>query len=188
MPNGPWCGDQYFPNGITQGYQWYPLYGGMQDFNYLERGCFEITLELSCPKHPPASELKGYWLDNKVSLLKYIATTHHGVTGVVLDQDGYAISGAVLTISGIDFKVTTDQNGRFWRLLAPGQSLELVVTFHDVEFSRKNVTTTSENPTARVEITLPIFLNSQPDPQKQEMSIMAYLAIVVLVVAVLALL
>jgi len=163
MPNGPWCGDQYFPNGITQGYQWYPLYGGMQDFNYLERGCFEITLELSCP-------------------------THHGVTGVVLDKDGYAISGAVLTISGIDFKVTTDQNGRFWRLLAPGQSLELVVTFHDVEFSRKNVTTTSENPTARVEITLPIFLNSQPDPQKQEMSIMAYLAIVVLVVAVLALL
>jgi carboxypeptidase D len=83
MSTGKNCGDQ-FTDGITQGYQWYPLYGGMQDFNYVSRETFEITLELSCVKYPQASELQGYWQDNKVSLLEYAKATLHGVSGLFL--------------------------------------------------------------------------------------------------------
>jgi len=80
MTTGNNCGDR-FANGITQGYQWYPLYGGMQDFNYINRETFEITLELSCVKYPATNTLQGHWEDNKVSLMEYAKATLHGVSG-----------------------------------------------------------------------------------------------------------
>ncbi|KAL1494932.1 hypothetical protein ABEB36_010437 [Hypothenemus hampei] len=54
-----------FRRGITNGAEWYPLTGGMQDYNYVWFGCMEITLEISCCKYPPAYELPKYWEDNK---------------------------------------------------------------------------------------------------------------------------
>jgi hypothetical protein len=41
--------------------QWYVLYGGMQDWNYLHAGCFELTVELSDNKVPPKSQLDEFW-------------------------------------------------------------------------------------------------------------------------------
>lgn len=34
--------------------------------------CFEITLELSCCKYPPTSELQQEWENNRESLLTFI--------------------------------------------------------------------------------------------------------------------
>lgn len=37
----------------------YPLYGGMQDWNYIHAGCFELTLEISDNKWPNATEVSS---------------------------------------------------------------------------------------------------------------------------------
>lgn len=46
--------------------------GGMQDWNYLNTNCFEVTIELGCIKYPLAKDLPRYWEQNRRSLLQFI--------------------------------------------------------------------------------------------------------------------
>lgn len=48
----------------------------MQDWNYLNTNCFEITIELGCTKYPLAKDLSSYWDANKFALLEYIGQVH----------------------------------------------------------------------------------------------------------------
>ena len=66
------CTRWYFNDGITNGADWYPLYGGMQDFNYIFTNDFEVTMELSCCKYPKSYYLNKEWERNKASLLEYM--------------------------------------------------------------------------------------------------------------------
>ncbi|CAG5045957.1 unnamed protein product [Parnassius apollo] len=109
-----------FKNGITNGAAWYPLTGGMQDYNYLWHGCMEITLEISCCKYPPAHELPKYWMDNKQSLIKYLAETHRGAHGFVMDENGNPVERASVKVKGRDVTYHTTKYGEFWRILLPG--------------------------------------------------------------------
>lgn len=56
--------------------------GGMQDYNYVWANCFEITLELSCCKYPPTSELPKEWENNRESLLAFIEKVVRAGLGV----------------------------------------------------------------------------------------------------------
>uniref|UniRef100_A0A1B0CR20 Peptidase M14 domain-containing protein n=2 Tax=Lutzomyia longipalpis TaxID=7200 RepID=A0A1B0CR20_LUTLO len=109
-----------FENGITNGAAWYPLTGGMQDYNYIWYGCMEVTLEVSCCKYPPAHELRKYWDDNQLSLVKFLAEVHRGVQGFVTDMSGTPIEKASLKIKGRDVGFQTTRYGEFWRILLPG--------------------------------------------------------------------
>ncbi|XP_026545885.1 carboxypeptidase D [Notechis scutatus] len=113
--------DEYFPRGITNGANWYNVPGGMQDWNYLNTNCFEVTIELGCVKYPKAEELPKYWEKNRRSLLQFIKQVHQGVWGFVLDAtDGRGILNATINIASIDHSVSTYKAGDYWRLLAPG--------------------------------------------------------------------
>lgn len=80
----------------------------------------EITLEVSCCKFPPAHELRKYWEDNQLSLLKFLAEAHRGVQGFVTDPNGAPIERASLKIKGRDVGFQTTRYGEFWRILMPG--------------------------------------------------------------------
>ena len=55
--------------------------GGMQDYNYLAVGTFELTLELSCCKYPYAAELPRFWELNKDALINFLFEAHIGLYG-----------------------------------------------------------------------------------------------------------
>lgn len=116
------CGsDAKFTGGIVNGAAWYPLKGGMQDYNYVFHGCMELTLEISCCKYPMSRTIKKFWNDNRNALLTYALLSMQGVKGIVKDKEnGKGISNATMHILGRSIKFRTSKHGEFWRILLPG--------------------------------------------------------------------
>jgi len=121
------CGDdanilnERFKDGITNGAKWYVLYGGIQDWVYLNTGCMSITVELGCRKYPRAKYLPDYWKNNKKSLIKYLLQVHRGIYGIVTDQNSKPLANATITVRGIHYDVHSTSSGDYWRLLLPGE-------------------------------------------------------------------
>lgn len=122
------CTTDVFPDGITNGAAWYPVCGGMQDFNYLASNCFELTLELGCKKFPPGKELSTLWNENKNSLINLIWQTHLGIKGLIQNEDGDTIYNATIKVYQlinnnlryIDHDVISNLDGDYYRLLTDG--------------------------------------------------------------------
>ncbi|XP_048648662.1 LOW QUALITY PROTEIN: carboxypeptidase D [Marmota marmota marmota] len=120
-PHCPGDEDETFKDGITNGAHWYDVEGGMQDYNYIWANCFEITLELSCCKYPPASQLRQEWENNRESLITLIEKVHIGIKGFVTDSvTGAELENATISVAGINHNITTGRFGDFHRLLVPG--------------------------------------------------------------------
>jgi hypothetical protein len=75
----------FMNNGVTNGYAWYTVSGGRQDYmNYYHR-CREVTLEISDVKTLPASLLSSFWEYNFHSFLNYMQEANYGFNGIVTD-------------------------------------------------------------------------------------------------------
>lgn len=61
-----------FENGITNGYAWYEVNGGMQDWSIYWRGDFQVTIELSNDKWPEYSMIDYYYDQNRPALIGFI--------------------------------------------------------------------------------------------------------------------
>jgi hypothetical protein len=121
--NSPSSYMTYLNNGITNGYAWYPVYGGRQDFfTYYKRGR-EVTMEISNTKNPSASLLPSFWNYNRLALLGYMENCLYGIRGIVTDLNGNPVKAKV-SIIGYDMdstEVYSDyRSGNYHRMLAPG--------------------------------------------------------------------
>ncbi|WP_343914306.1 M14 family zinc carboxypeptidase [Aquimarina litoralis] len=84
-------------NGITNGYAWYEVQGGRQDYQiYFHKGR-EVTVELSNAKTPPANQLVNFWNYNQEALIGFLKQVNYGIRGVVTDA---------VTSQAIDAKIT----------------------------------------------------------------------------------
>lgn len=113
-----------FPRGITNGAEWYVIYGSMQDWNYVRTGTMELTIEAG-PKTPSDSQLSSMFEDNLKPMLKFIIkSAFGGVRGRVLSRVGKKLvpleadiivkGNARVSKSGAEF-------GEYYRPLAPGK-------------------------------------------------------------------
>ncbi len=113
-----------FTNGVTNGFAWYEIDGGRQDYMNYYQHCRESTIEISNDYILPESELISYWNYNYRSFLNYIEEAGYGLHGLVTDSVSGDPLFAKIYISGFDkdsSQVYTDpQVGDYHRLLKGG--------------------------------------------------------------------
>ena len=134
-----------FDNGVTNGAEWYCLYGGMQDWNYVWMGDLDTTLEVSNIKFPDASSLQGHWDDNRESMIQYWSKVNIGVWGTVVNAtDNSPVADASVTVEGRSLTIvkTEPTFGQYFRLLLPG-TYTITVTAPGFTSQSKQVTITS---------------------------------------------
>ncbi len=114
----------YLDNGITRGADWYPIFGGRQDFVTWELQGREVTIELDNSYVTPTTQLPLLWEYNYRSFLEYLENALHGIHGKVLDDVNNNPVAAKIFIPGHDIDsshVYSDTlTGNFVRLLSAG--------------------------------------------------------------------
>jgi len=120
----------------------------MQDWNYINTGDFEITLEISDIKYPAENTLASYYPLNRPAMIAYMQQVHTGIKGFVTDPNGVPLSAAI-TLSANNKVIYTDpQNGDYYRLIVPGQ---YTVTFSASGFQNQTVSVSVTNGMATVQ-------------------------------------
>ncbi len=112
-----------FNDGITNGYAWYRVTGGRQDFfTYFHHGR-EVTIEISNTKLLNPTLLPAHWYYNKESFLDFMENTYYGIRGIVTDTSGNPVK-ANIEITGHDIdnsEVYSDSlTGAYYRMIAAG--------------------------------------------------------------------
>lgn len=162
-----------FNNGITNGYQWYTISGGRQDYmNYFHQ-CREVTAEISNIKLLPANQLENHWDYNYRSLLNYIEQVRYGLRGRITDSaTGEAIEAEVYVMgheSDSSWTYSSLPAGNYHRLLEEGsysvrfKKAGYYTQIHDVEISRGEATV--------LDIELVNAFSSVADPEQESIRI-----------------
>jgi hypothetical protein len=113
--NGP------FENGITRGWEWYVIRGGMQDWAYHWHAEHHITIEIANQQPPPYNQMDDYWENNREAMIWWMGQTLTGVRGLVTDATNGAPLDAEVDVTQIGKPVWTDPDvGDYHRLLLPG--------------------------------------------------------------------
>ncbi|XP_037935345.1 carboxypeptidase D isoform X2 [Teleopsis dalmanni] len=113
--------NEKFPEGITNGAQWYSVTGGMQDWNYIRAGVLELTIEMGCDKFPMAAELPKYWADNREPLILFIEQIQYGVHGFLKSSISTPVVGASITLDDAKHPSYSSTYGDYWKLALPGR-------------------------------------------------------------------
>lgn len=114
-----------FDGGVTNGYDWYPIKGGMQDWSYFWFNDLQVTIELSDAKWPNYQTIPQYYNWNRNSIIRYMTRVHQGA-GFKLDSKN---SGQVEIIQENGFSLGRFgfSDGEFYKVLEPGQ-YKMIVT------------------------------------------------------------
>jgi len=93
MTNSRW------DNGVTYGYEWYEVNGGLQDWASYYRQSMHATIELSNTKFPAANKLPYYWDMNREGLIQHLENGIFGIHLRVVDQDDRVVASPTVSIA-----------------------------------------------------------------------------------------
>lgn len=135
--NGPYG---YFTsvneNGISNGYQWYQVFGSRQDFMNYHRQIKEVTIEVSSTKLLPSASLPDFWHYNKEALFALMNYSKWGLFGKVTDIAKNPIEAEIFlqnydTQADSSMVFSNSQTGYFARLLPSGTyDMEIKSAWH----------------------------------------------------------
>jgi hypothetical protein len=109
-----------FDNGLTYGYEWYEVNGGLQDWSIHYRNATHATSELSYTKYPEARHLPRFWRENEEPLVRYLERGRMGLHLKIFDEATQApIEGALIEHSGSSRKFVA-KSATVHRLTLPG--------------------------------------------------------------------
>ncbi|MEE4196217.1 MAG: M14 family zinc carboxypeptidase [Bacteroidales bacterium] len=97
-PSGYFTGQN---NGITNGADWYVVYGSRQDYYTFFHNSREITFEISDTKFVSGSSLPSYWSYNREALFQFMEECLYGIKGTVKNSNGDPLD-AMIFIEGHD--------------------------------------------------------------------------------------
>ncbi len=97
-----------FNLGVTNGWDWYPVYGGRQDYMTYFHHCKEVTIELTNIKMLASSSLRRYWEYNKRSLLNYIKNMGQGIIADWQPEDMIPDTVEIVTLSRLKIPIKTE--------------------------------------------------------------------------------
>lgn len=116
-----------YPNypGLVNGYAWYRITGGRQDWMNYYKGCKEVTIEISNTKILPAAQLPSRWNYNFKSFINYINESLFGVRGIITDSATGVPIKAKISVLGRDIHDSTwvfsdSASGDYHRFLPTG--------------------------------------------------------------------
>ncbi len=76
----------FMDNGVTNGFDWYSIFGGRQDFVTWELQGREVTIELHDEYVTPETQLNSIWQYNYRSLLGYLENALYGIQRIYKGQ------------------------------------------------------------------------------------------------------
>ncbi len=109
-----------FDHGLTYGYEWYPVNGGINDwFNYFRRSIHAVV-ELSTNKWPDSSTLDNYWNDNREAMITYLWRGLRGVHLEIRDEAGALVLKPTIAIASAPKRQMPFDSGYVHRLSSDG--------------------------------------------------------------------
>lgn len=125
-----------FDRGLTYGYEWYRVTGGMQDWANYYRRSIHATVELTSTKWPSASTLQTHWAQNQEALLQYLERGLRGAHVRAFDTTGNLVKNVAVTIASTQRRSVIYEAGIIHKPTLPGlQTVKLSAPgFDDLTF------------------------------------------------------
>lgn len=131
-----------FDNGVTNGFDWFEVRGGRQDYMIYFHRAREFELEMSDDKVLLGEELPMIWEANHRAMINYIQEATYGLQGVIVDCKTNSPILAEIIIEGHDIDSSSVFSnaflGNYYRYLDGGQ-YEVSVTAPGYKTLTENV-------------------------------------------------